>query len=113
MPPPSQTAARLLRRPHLPANCAGVPHLEGGCEQGAVCCSPGAMKAVDGAPSSSACRLQDAVSSGVADPVSAENPRAWDGEYLKKVLREVREFHPDWFIEEVGGWIGIMYICTW
>jgi len=23
-------------------------------------------------------------------------------EYFKKVLREVREFHPDWFIEEVG-----------
>jgi len=23
-------------------------------------------------------------------------------EYVKKVLREVREFHPDWFIEEVG-----------
>jgi putative transposase len=23
-------------------------------------------------------------------------------EYVKKVLREVREFYPDWFIEEVG-----------
>jgi len=23
-------------------------------------------------------------------------------EYFKKVLRAVREFHPDWFIEEVG-----------
>jgi REP element-mobilizing transposase RayT len=33
-------------------------------------------------------------------------------EYFKKVLREVREFHPDWFIEEVR-WIGIMCICTW
>ena len=24
------------------------------------------------------------------------------GEYLKKAVREVREFHPDWYIEEVG-----------
>ncbi len=23
-------------------------------------------------------------------------------EYLKKVLRAVREFHPDWFLEEIG-----------
>ncbi len=23
-------------------------------------------------------------------------------EYLKKVLRGVREFHPDWFLEEIG-----------
>ena len=23
-------------------------------------------------------------------------------EYLKKVLRSVREFHPDWFLEEIG-----------
>lgn len=23
-------------------------------------------------------------------------------DYLKKVLRAVREFHPDWFLEEIG-----------
>ena len=23
-------------------------------------------------------------------------------EYLKKVVRSVREFHPDWFLEEIG-----------
>ncbi len=62
----------------------------------------GAMMAADEAPSPSACRLQDAIPSCVGDPVSAENPRAGLAEYCKKVLRDVREFQPDWFIAEVG-----------
>jgi hypothetical protein len=53
------------------SNSAGVPHLEGwGCEPGAVCCSPGAMMAVDETPSTGACVLQDPVPFGVGDATS-------------------------------------------
>lgn len=39
-----------------PSNPARVPHLEEwGCEQGAGCCSSGAMMAVDETPSTGAC----------------------------------------------------------
>ena len=69
---------RQLLDPQLPtSNCAGVPHLGGwGCEQGAVCCSPGAMIAVDETPSTGSCGVQDSVPFGVGDAVPAENPRA-------------------------------------
>lgn len=52
------------------------------------------MKAVDEAPSTGPC--------GVGDAVPAENSRAGIAEYLKKVLRGVRESPPDWFLEEIG-----------
>ena len=59
------------------SNDAGVPHLGGwGCELGAVCCSPGAMMAVDETSSTGSCGVQDSVPFGVGDAVPAENPRA-------------------------------------
>jgi len=61
----------------IDSNDAGVPHLGGwGCEQGAVCCSPGAMMAVDETPSTGARGVQDSVPFGMGDAVPAKNPRA-------------------------------------
>ena len=60
------------------------------------------MMAADEAPSPGACRLQDAIPFGVGDTVSAEILVPGLAEYFKKVLRDVRELHQDWFIEEVG-----------
>lgn len=59
------------------SNCAGVLHLAGwGCELGAVCCSPGALMAVDATPSTGPGGVQDAVPFGVGDAVPVDNPRA-------------------------------------
>ncbi len=96
------------------SNYAGVLHLAGwGCEPGAVCCSPGAMMAMDETPMPSTRGVQDPVPFGMGDTVSVENSRARGGR-----VREVRSseacgnFTPIGFWRRLG-WNGTISICTW
>jgi hypothetical protein len=60
------------------------------------------MMAVDEALSTGPCGVQDQGPFGVGDTVRRNILVLGIAEYLKKVLCGVREFHPDWFREEIG-----------